>query len=231
MYRLQAKDVMSHSVITVRLDTPVAEIARTMIKLHISGLPVLDDRGRLVGIVTEGDLVEKEAGPVPYPKMFGLSAERAREVEDRSRRSEGKVAADVMTREVITTKEDTPLREIARVMAERKINRMPIVRDGEVLGIVSRQDVLKAFARPDHELAQLVRDVIVKDLWSIDPSTFEITAKNGVIRFAGRVEKLSEAELLEWFARGVDGVVDVDRSGLAYDVDDRTPVAARTAAR
>lgn len=229
MYRMQAKDVMSHPVITVRPDTPVAEIARTMIQHHISGLPILNERGRVVGIVTEGDLVAKAAGPVPFMQMFGMSEERSREVEYRNRRSDGKVAADVMTRDVITAKEDASLREIARTMSERKINRMPIVRGDVVVGIVSRQDILKAFARPDHELAQLVRDVIVKDLWSIDPTTIEITAKNGVIRFTGRVEKLSEAQLLSWFARGVDGVVDVDRSELAYDVDDRSPVTAITA--
>lgn len=220
MNRLKAKDVMSRPVITVRPETPIAEIARALTEHHISGVPVVDDQGRLVGIVTEADLLLKEAGPGGFPKLAFFLPARSKEVQEQLRRYEGKVARDVMTREVITATEETPLRELAALLARNRINRIPIVRNDQVVGIVSRNDVLKAFNRSDETLDEEVRQTLIYDLW-IDPKPLEIRVENGVVTIRGKVERKSEIGLIEKFVRAIDGVVGVDVVDLSYDFDDR----------
>lgn len=218
MNRLRAKDVMSHPVITVRPDTPIPEIAKILTEHRISGAPVVDDQGRLVGIVTEADLLLKEAGPGGLPKLAFFLPAHSKEVQEQLRRYEGKVAADVMTQEVITATEETPLRELAALMIRDQINRIPILRDDQVVGIVSRNDVLKAFTRSNEMLHQEVRQTLVHDL-RIDPEPLGIQVKDGVVTILGQVERKSEVGLVEKVVRAIDGVVSVDVSGLTYDVD------------
>lgn len=220
MNRLRAKDVMSHPVITVRPDIPIPEIAKILTEHRISGVPVVDDQGRLVGIVTEADLLLKEAGPGGLPKLAFFLPARSKEVQEQLRRYEGKVAADMMTQEVITATEETPLRELAALMARNQINRIPILRDDQVVGIVSRNDVLKAFTRSDETLHQEARQTLVHDL-RIDPEPLDIQVKDGVVTILGQVERKSEVGLMEMSVRAIDGVVSVDVSGLTYDVDDQ----------
>lgn len=211
---------MSHPVITVRPDIPIPEIAKILTEHRISGVPVVDDQGRLVGIVTEADLLLKEAGPGGLPKLAFFLPARSKEVQEQLRRYEGKVAADMMTQEVITATEETPLRELAALMARNQINRIPILRDDQVVGIVSRNDVLKAFTRSDETLHQEARQTLVHDL-RIDPEPLDIQVKDGVVTILGQVERKSEVGLMEMSVRAIDGVVSVDVSGLTYDVDDQ----------
>ena len=213
---LVAKDVMTRDVITVHPDTPLREVASLLVSRHISGAPVVDQEGRLVGIVTEADLLTREAQPAPEARR-GLLSFLWRDPRLRG----GRVvrAREVMTREVVTGTEQTPARELARIMATRKINRIPIVRDGRVVGIVTRNDVLKVFARADAELVAEVRRVLAEEL-GIDLSRVAVEADSGTVRVRGEVDRASDVELVHRYVAMVDGVVAVDTAGLSYRVED-----------
>jgi CBS domain-containing protein len=143
---MQAQDVMSTKVVTVAPDTPVTEIAKLLVERQISAVPVVFDDRRLLGIVSEGDLVH------------GLGQERAKRAwwldlltspQTRAEtylKDHGRLACDVMTRSIISVTPDTTLPEIARLLEARRIKRVPVLREGELVGIVSRADLLRAFA-------------------------------------------------------------------------------------
>ncbi len=214
--RLLARDVMTSPVITVRPDTPIKEVARLLLTHHISGVPVVDEAGKLVGILTEADLLYKERPEVEEGGLLRLF--RRGHLAEAERKAEGLVARDLMTSPVITVTEDTPIREIASLMTRRRINRVPVVRDGQVVGIVSRADILKALTRPDEELAEAVRRALLEELW-IDPTRIRIEVHEGVVTLEGEVERRSDKEFAERWIATVDGVVRVE-SRLTYRFDD-----------
>lgn len=218
---LEAKDVMTAPVITVRPETPVREVSGLMLEHRISGLPVVDEDGKLVGIITESDLLQKASGPSPLQRLTFLKPEQAQELDEHLRRYQAKIASEMMTRPVVTAEEDTPLRELARLMADRRINRIPIVREGRVVGIVTRHDVLKAFARSDEVLQQVVRNLFEFDLAGVDAGRVEAQVRGGIVRITGWVKTRAEAEALTSVMRSIDGVVDVENSNLTWEVDNR----------
>ncbi len=143
--QVKAKDVMTRKVVTAAPDTEVREIARLLTERRISAVPVVDGEGRVLGIVSEGDLVRRpELGTERHPswwlRLFLAPEDRARDFV----RSHGLRARDVMTRNPVTVEEDTPLEEIAEILETRHIKRVPVVRDGKLVGIVSRADLLRA---------------------------------------------------------------------------------------
>ncbi|MCS7234490.1 MAG: CBS domain-containing protein [Armatimonadota bacterium] len=213
MRRLRARDVMTSPVVTVRPDTPVVEAARIMARRRISGLPVVDEEGRLVGIVTEADLLLKEAGPGGLPLLAVHTDNPPPEVQPLLRRYEGRVVADVMTREVVTAQEDTPLHQVAALMARKNVNRVPVVRGRQVVGIVSRNDVLKAFLVDDEELAGRVREAL-REL-EVPEGAVQVEVRDGVVRLRGQLSSPAEARLVSLCVRGLDGVVGVDTTELA----------------
>lgn len=214
--RLEAKDVMTSPVITVDPQTPVKEVARLLLTHHISGVPVVSE-GKLVGIVTEADLLYKERPDTEEGGLLRLL--RRGQVAEAERKAEGLVARDVMTSPVVTITESTPLREVAALMARRQINRVPVVRGDQVVGIVSRADVLRALVRADDELKEAVRRALLEELW-IDPSGLRIEVHEGVVTLEGEVDRRSDKELAERWVSTIDGVIRVE-SHLTYRFDDR----------
>ncbi len=210
--RLRVRHVMTTPVVTVREDTCVKEVAEVLLRHRISGVPVLSAGGELVGIVTEADLLYKE-----LPERAGGWRLRPDPAEVRKRAA--LTARDLMTRPVLTVEEDAPLREAARLMAQHRVNRLPVLREGKLVGIVSRADVIKALAREDAELERAVRESLLRDLW-VDPATVQVRVEEGVVYLEGTVDRWSDKELVERWVAGVDGVVSV-HSALTYRVDDR----------
>ncbi|HSM02916.1 MAG TPA: CBS domain-containing protein [Acidimicrobiia bacterium] len=212
---MKVRDLMTTDPITTTPDAPLKEAARMMVRDKVSGLPVLDD-GKLVGIVTEGDFLRQEANrDQPYrlsllEALFGEGgAEPAVET-----------VGEVMTEPVITITADATISEAARVMSHRKVKRLPVVDDdGDLIGVISRADVVNAFTKPDEVIEDEVREDIVRRLLFLEPDAIGVEVKDGVVTLTGELENHTEAHLLEELTRRIAGVVRVV-SKVTYEVDD-----------
>jgi len=209
-------DAMTRDVVVAHPQTPFKEIVRRMREARVSALPVLDDDGRLVGIVSEADLILKED-----PELD----ETARLFEGRHRRTDrqkaaGLFARELMTSPVVTIGPTESLGEAARLMHRRQVKRLPVVdEEGRLVGILARSDLLTVFLREDAEIEREVReDVIRRTLW-IDPDTVTVRVREGVVRLEGQLERRSLIPVLERLVSSVDGVVGVELA-LSYQIDD-----------
>lgn len=215
MSPLPAKAIMTAPVITVPPEMPVRDAVRILIDRHISGLPVIDPAGRLVGIVTEADLLYKEATPKPAEPLlrwFGRSLWLER-LTGPYRKAEGRTVADVMTHNVITAGEETPVHALASRMVRFGVNRLPIVReDGTVAGIVTRADVLKVFLRSDELLEREARTIL--DEFLVFGEEVGVSASRGVYALRGVVGSPGRRQGLLTRLWGVDGVVAIDDHDL-----------------
>jgi CBS domain-containing protein len=147
---MKARDVMRKPVISVHPDTPLREVARLLLDKEISAVPVVDNNGTLIGMVSEGDLIRpdraaREAWRQSWLEIFAEGEPLAPELLDWLR-SQNHSARAVMTAPVISVSEDTELGEIARVLVTHRIKRVPVVRDGRVTGIIARGDLLRVLA-------------------------------------------------------------------------------------
>ena len=146
-----AADIMKSDVITIKEEASVEELAKLLVRKKISGVPVVDDGNRVVGIVTEGDLVSADAD-IHFPHYIELLGniiylESVKKYEERLEKAAAVDVGEIMTRKVITVQRDAPLDEVATVMTDHRINRVPVV-DGDILvGIITRADVVRAMAR------------------------------------------------------------------------------------
>jgi CBS-domain-containing membrane protein len=153
MNELRVGDIMTTDVVAARRDQPLKEIARLMYEHRVSGLPVLDDDGRLVGIVSEADLLRsEERAPEEEPKSLFLEwLLHPRRLEEWERRTRGVRAADVMVTDVATVGPETTIREATKVLLHHGVKRLPVVDDqNRVVGIVSRQDLLSRMIDDEH---------------------------------------------------------------------------------
>jgi|DewCreStandDraft_5_1066085.scaffolds.fasta_scaffold00164_57 CBS domain-containing protein len=144
---------MTRPVITVRPDTRVGEIARLMVEHAISGIPVVDDAGRVVGIVTESDLIVRHAR-LHFPVYLPILGEvipigNLRRLNAELRRALGTTAADVMTSPVRTVDVDTPLEEVVTLLVDHRIGRVPVLEQGRLAGIITRADIVRLIAREE----------------------------------------------------------------------------------
>ena len=144
---MQARDVMTSPVTTVKPYSPVKEIAETLVKGRISAVPVVDDAGELVGMVSEGDLMHRsETGTERRYRWWMHLVTDDASLAASYVKTHGRKAADIMTQNVITAAPDTALDEVAITMEKNSIKRVPIVRDGQLVGIVSRANLVQALA-------------------------------------------------------------------------------------
>jgi CBS-domain-containing membrane protein len=215
--RLTVDDVMSRDVTTVQPTATFHEMIGLMDRAGVSALPVVGDRGELLGIVSEADLLPKEAPPSPRRRWL---PEGADSVAWR-RRAGAVAAADVMTAPVISIKSGASLARAVRMLHEHEIKRLVVLGpDNTMVGIVSRRDLLAGFRRSDDDIrADIVEGVLPRWLL-VDPVHVQVEVSGGVVRLTGTVERRSDADILPHLVRGLDGVVDVD-SSLEYGLDDR----------
>ena len=196
--------------------TGFKEIASLLAEYRVSALPVVDEAGQLVGVVSEADLLLKET--------FAPAAERHLLESGRKRRERTKagalVARDLMTSPAVAIGPSAPITEAARLMHDRRVKRLPVVdEDGRVIGIVTRGDLLRVFLRPDSLIREdVVEGLIVRTLW-MDPNNIEVLVANGVVELTGEVDRKSDIRVLSNMIGGLDGVVGVVES-LRYRYDD-----------
>ena len=148
---LTASDIMTKNVITVKPDTSIEELSSLLVKNEISGVPVVDDAGALYGIVTENDLISRNKRlHIPTVVSFldaAIYLESSKKFEQEVKRLTATKVADICVRKVISIAEETTVVDIATLMAEKKVYLIPVVRNGKVVGIVGKRDVVKAVAR------------------------------------------------------------------------------------
>ena len=162
---MQVKDVMTRDVVTVTGMTPVEEIAKLLLARHVSAVPVVDDAGTVLGLVSEGDLMRRVADPDKPRRSWWLElfADPHQSVADYIK-THGRTAADVMTPDVISVAGNTPVGEVARLLEKKRIKRVPVVRDGKLVGIVSRSNLLQALASaPPSEPESGQEDGVLRD--------------------------------------------------------------------
>ena len=217
---LTVRDVMTRSVVSVHRSTPLKEVAQALIDNGISGVPVVDVDGAVLGVVSEADLLVKEQGPdaIRHRRMarfFGDSSE--------SRAQLAKLAAvtagEAMTTPAVTIGSARPIREAAALMTARKMNRLPVVDEGRLVGIVTRADLVRAYVRSDDELAGTIRDEVLLHILWLDPTLFQVAVTDGVASISGRVQRRSTAEMIAPTVSMVPGVMDV-RADVTWAVDD-----------
>jgi CBS domain-containing protein len=217
---MRAQDVMTSPPITVTPDTPVTEIAALLIERRISAVPVVDESGRAVGIVSEGDLLRRgEMGTERQRSQWlELLLDRGMQAADFSK-AYGLFARDVMTREVISVSPDTDLGEIARLLEQRRIKRVPVVQDGVPVGIVSRANLLRGLVASrqgssaprqgdDFALRTAVEERLRGEPW-IDLSRLNIVVSDGVVHLWGIVRGEEQRRALKIAAESIPGVRDV----------------------
>jgi CBS domain-containing protein len=210
-------DVMTASPVSVSPQNSIRHAIQIMLDRHVSGLPVLDDDGRLVGIITEGDLLRRmelgiEALVAPPASPAATDEEEARAYV----KSHGWSVADVMTRDPVTVEETMPIHRIAAMMSEQRIKRMPVMKGGNLVGIVSRADLLYAVATAtmdetapgDNAIRRSVQ-VRLHEAEGIHGTDLSLTVVGGVVHLWGVVSSPSGKEAARVAAEGVRGVAGV----------------------
>ncbi len=223
---MNAAEVMSRSVIAVHPEAPLVQAVRLMIENRISGLPVLDDARHPVGMLTEGDLLRRvETGTEGgSPGWLGLLFTPGRVATDYIR-SHARRVADVMTGQVVCVEETTPLEAIVDLMRRHRIRRLPVLRNAQVVGIVSRADLVHALARKlDAPAAsstdEAIRAAILAELsrqpW-IPGRSVTVAVRAGVVQLDGTVLDLRTRDALRVAAENAPGVVGVENRILCIE--------------
>ena len=200
---MQIVDVMTTDVIHVSPSTGIKEAARLMFRNRVSGLPVVDGMGRVAGIITEADLLRLEV-----------------EREESAEPIDVETVGQVMSAGVMTVPPDMSLYEAAKIMVVQDIKRLPVVNDdNELLGIISRADIVSLFTRPDDVIEDEIREDLLRRVLFVDPDDLDVRVRNGVATFTGEIGTSTEARLLVELARHLDGVMRVE-SEVTWRVDD-----------
>jgi CBS domain-containing protein len=223
---MRVEDVMTADVITVSPEVSVHQAARLMSDHGVSGLPVVNSTGFVLGVVTEGDLILRQAAPRArhwWERFFSDPEALARDYQ----KAVGITVGEVMTREVVSVSPTVALDTAARILYDRRLRRLPVVRHGRLVGILSRGDLVKvlaatpvaATATPDEELVQTMRERMKAELWT--PAGIVVEASEGVITLWGITPTETDRSALETMARAIPGCRDVlnrimTGAGFAY---------------
>ncbi|MFE2324429.1 CBS domain-containing protein [Streptomyces sp. NPDC059385] len=198
-------DVMTTEVLAVTPSTGFKDIAAALERRKVTALPVIEGEGRVVGVVSEADLLPKEEFHEHRPGLV----EGVRRLGDTAKAG-STLAEQLMTTPAVTIRPDATLPQAARLMARRHVKRLPVVdADGTLMGIVSRADLLKVFLRTDEELTAEIRESVVERLFPLSHASVTVTVEHGVATLSGRVRDRDLIPVAERLARSVEGVVDV----------------------
>lgn len=218
---MKVVDVMTADVVSAQPEWSLKQAARVMIDAGVSGLPVIGDNGMVVGIITEADFIATEAGRTVgrqrlFDTVFG----------EKRTRTPSTVEA-TMTRSPIVVDRNTTIAEAARLMTDRKVKRLPVVDpNGRLEGIVSRGDILVAFARDDEVIADAVERGVIRRILMLESRDVSVHVADGVVMLSGQVPNRSDAKLLEELVGRIEGVIRCE-SDLVWSFDDISAGPAR----
>lgn len=208
------KDVMTAEVIWVEKSTPFAAMAASLRQYRVSAFPVLDETGRVIGVVSDSDMLAKEAlgGGEEQPPGMITGLLRHKQLA----KARATTAADLMTTPAVTVTPDDTVERAARLMYLHDVKRLPVVDpDGRVAGIVSRSDVLSVYGRPDGDIRAQIESTVLHAEVPQSPVVFAVSVRDGVVTLTGRPRTCAQGHEIVWKIRHVEGVVDV-RDLLGY---------------
>jgi CBS domain-containing protein len=215
---MNVRDVMTTDVVTVAPGESLKNVAKLMVERRISGVPVVDSEGAVLGVVTEADLLLKERG-----LRGGRGGPLAWIVDpleiDTRLKFEARVAGEAMTSPPVTVEPFRRVAAAADLMIAKRVNRLPVVAAGKLVGIVSRADLVRAFARSDAEIAHEIREDVVGHHLLLEPHVVGVEVEAGEVLLSGALGRRSQADLLPKLVSTVPGVVAV-RSELTWGLDD-----------
>ena len=214
------KDVMSAEVVAVRRGASFKEMAASLRQYRISAFPVVDEDGKVIGVVSEADLLAREALAEGQAGLGGAVTGLLH--HHQHAKAEALTAGDLMTHPAVTVRPDDAVEHAARMMYTLHVKRLPVVdAGGYLIGIVSRSDVLAVFDRPDSEILAEITDDVILHGFLIDPALFIVTVRDGVITIRGNLESANLGHELVTKIRHVRGVVAV-RDELSYPPAERS---------
>ncbi len=213
---MNVRKLMRTPVMTVKPDTALKDVARLLCEFGISGVPVVNDDGAVVGVVSETDILFKEL------RIDGQRG-RLRDVVFRSRRrtqkkAEAVTAGDAMTSPAVTISPEARVADAACLMIDRGVNRLPVVKDDRLVGLVARADLVRAFIRPDEELAAEVERILIDRFW-LQPPAVTVDVWDGQVTVTGEVDSTQTALLVEQTLREVPGVLCVSSALVSRSKD------------
>ncbi|MFF4624507.1 CBS domain-containing protein [Nonomuraea jabiensis] len=228
MVRISVRDVMTTHVASVAPDTPFKDVAELLVRRGVSAVPVLEEDGRVAGVVSEGDLLRKEEFREQYygedyrPRLRARLGRRlAGRGADGQEKAEAATAAELMSAPAVTVAPDVSTVTAARLMDEHRVKRLVVVdAEGRLIGIVSRRDLLKAYVRDDAELKSWVEEAIPEQSRWNDRTGIVVQVHDGIVTLSGCTSTRTEAAAAVRMAKGLGGVVGV-RDGLEWERDDR----------
>lgn len=227
---MRAADVMTSVVITVTPDDLVQDVARILLKHRISGVPVVDKQGRLVGIVSEGDLMRRAETDTDTQRSWWLRLMAGNEALAKDYvQAHARKVSDIMTTDLVTARPDASLRDIAALMERNRIKRVPVVEDGRIVGIISRANLLQAFASmyappsaseaaDDKDIREKVLARLRAERWA-SANAISVFVQKGVVELWGAVNSEAEHRAIRIAAETTPGVVSVRDNlvvGLVY---------------
>ncbi|MET9689963.1 CBS domain-containing protein [Streptomyces sp. NPDC006514] len=222
MKRIKVADLMTDEVVSVAPVTAFKDVAKLLAQYDISGVPVLDDEDRVVGVVSQTDLLAHTAGPHtagPHASQWNGSG------------TGPPTAGDVMSAPPVTVHAEDTVADAARLMTRRSIERLPVVDvEDRLVGIVTRRDLLRTFLRPDSEIRRRVNDEVLVEVLGVPAGDVEVHVVDGIVTLDGRVERHSQLAALLSLVERLDGVVAV-ASRVTARTDDTATAHADHARR
>lgn len=218
---MQAIDVMTTKLVTAQADTSIRDIARLMLQHRISAVPIVDQNQRVLGIVSEGDLMRRPENETERRPSWWLEAVfSARDKAEDYIKAHGSKASDVMTRNVLSVKEDAQVRDVARLLEERNIKRVPVTRDGQLVGIISRANLLHGLVakapedpKPGVSDDRAIRETLLRTLAQeagLNTAMINVIVTDGVVQLWGVVDAAREKKAAQLAAESTAGVTAVE---------------------
>jgi CBS domain-containing protein len=219
---MKVRELMTRRVLSIGPEAPIKDVAKILVQNRISGLPVCDIAGHVLGVISEGDIIYKEHDPTEGSRG-GLLAWMSNSTSRYPgyTKSRALAARSAMTAPALTIAPYQSVSEAARLMAKHGVNRLPVVKDDKLVGIITRADLVRAFTRTDSEIEREIdEDVLERTLW-IEADRVEVEVADGVVRLHGTLHTRSDVELLCRLVARVPGVSSVE-STVRWQIDDTT---------
>lgn len=203
---MKVSDLMTKDVAFVKPTRTLREAAALLVEKRISGMPVVNDENEVVGVLSEADILVKTGGSSSRNRLLGWLLEPDFGDEDKIR---AETVGEAMSAPAITVTSHRPVHEAARLMVGEGVNRLPVVEDGKLIGIITRADIVRAFSRSDAEIADEIRSDILRRTFWLEPGRVSVTVVDGAVTLEGEVETAADEEVLPALVARVPGVVAV----------------------